>query len=83
MRECAEAQSKDFGLIATDKGWNGAYKSQIRWGRGELMRFAVFLGGNGGANPKHAVLFAQDVPPSNVVRIIDRFVRSLLLPPLA
>lgn len=23
MRECAEAQSKDFGLIATDKGWNG------------------------------------------------------------
>ncbi len=21
-RECAEAQSKDFGLIATDKGWN-------------------------------------------------------------
>jgi len=24
VRECAEAQSKDFGLIATDKGWNGA-----------------------------------------------------------
>lgn len=23
VRECAEAQSKDFGLIATDKGWNG------------------------------------------------------------
>ncbi len=22
VRECAEAQSKDFGLIATDKGWN-------------------------------------------------------------
>lgn len=22
IRECAEAQSKDFGLIATDKGWN-------------------------------------------------------------
>ena len=22
MRECAEAQSKDFGLIATEKGWN-------------------------------------------------------------
>src|SRR5690606_30728732 len=21
-RECAEAQSKDFGLIATEKGWN-------------------------------------------------------------
>lgn len=22
VRECAEAQAKDFGLIATDKGWN-------------------------------------------------------------
>jgi nitrite reductase (NADH) large subunit len=22
MRECAEAQSKDFGIIATEKGWN-------------------------------------------------------------
>ena len=22
VRECAEAQSKDFGVIATDKGWN-------------------------------------------------------------
>lgn len=22
VRECAEAQGKDFGLIATDKGWN-------------------------------------------------------------
>ena len=22
MRECAEAQSKDFGLVATEKGWN-------------------------------------------------------------
>jgi hypothetical protein len=25
VRECAEAQSKDFGLIATDKGWNSEY----------------------------------------------------------
>jgi nitrite reductase (NAD(P)H) len=54
-RECAEAQSKDFGLIATDKGWN------------------LFLAGNGGTNPRHATLFAQDLPPSRVVRIIDRF----------
>ena len=22
IRECAEAQSKDFGLIATEQGWN-------------------------------------------------------------
>ncbi|KAG1736104.1 uncharacterized protein EDB91DRAFT_1142842 [Suillus paluster] len=55
VRECAEAQSKDFGLIATDKGWN------------------IFLAGNGGSNPRHATLFATDVPPSKVVRILDRF----------
>ncbi|KAI0081228.1 nitrite reductase [Panus rudis PR-1116 ss-1] len=55
VRECAEAQGKDFGLIATDKGWN------------------IFVCGNGGANPKHAVLFAKDVPPTQVIRILDRF----------
>ncbi|GAA5984125.1 hypothetical protein JCM10908_006060 [Rhodotorula pacifica] len=55
VRECAEAQSKDFGLIATDKGWN------------------IFIGGNGGANPKHAILFAKDVPPTKVVRLLDRY----------
>ncbi|KAF8137709.1 hypothetical protein EV363DRAFT_1318672 [Boletus edulis] len=55
VRECAEAQSKDFGLIATDKGWN------------------IFVAGNGGTNPRHATLFAKDVPPSKVVRILDRF----------
>jgi nitrite reductase (NAD(P)H) len=59
VRECAEAQSKDFGLIATDKGWN------------------VFIGGNGGMKPRHAILFAQDVPPSKVVRIIDRYVSNV------
>ncbi|KAJ3475533.1 hypothetical protein NLI96_g11777 [Meripilus lineatus] len=52
VRECAEAQGKDFGLIATDKGWN---------------RFET------GATPRHATLFARDVPPSKVVRILDRF----------
>src|ERR1700748_1874850 len=38
-RECAEAQSKDFGVIATDKGWN------------------LYVCGNGGMRPQHAVLF--------------------------
>jgi nitrite reductase (NAD(P)H) len=35
--------------------------------------FSVFICGNGGANPRHATLFAKDVPPSKVVRILDRF----------
>lgn len=55
VRECAEAQSKDFGLIATDKGFN------------------IFVGGNGGATPRHCDLLAKDVPPDDVVPILDRY----------
>lgn len=55
IRECAEAQGKDFGLIGTDKGWN------------------IFICGNGGVTPRHATLFANDVPPSKVITILDRF----------
>ena len=55
VRECAEAQNKDFGLIATDKGYN------------------VFVGGNGGAKPRHSELLAKDVPPDDVVPILDRY----------
>ncbi|KAF5354806.1 hypothetical protein D9756_005269 [Leucocoprinus leucothites] len=61
VRECAEAQGKDFGIIATDKGWN------------------IFVGGNGGANPRHAELLAKDVPPSKVIRIIDRFLAYYIM----
>lgn len=35
---------------------------------------AVYIGGNGGANPRHAHLFAKDVPPTKVIRILDRFI---------
>ena len=55
VRECAEAQNKDFGLIATEKGFN------------------VFVGGNGGAKPRHSELLAKDVPPDDVVPILDRY----------
>ncbi len=55
IRECAEAQNKDFGLIATEKGFN------------------VFVGGNGGAKPRHSELLAQDIPPDDVVPILDRY----------
>ena len=55
VRECAEAQNKDFGLIATDKGFN------------------LFVGGNGGAKPRHSELLAKDVPPDDVIPIIDRY----------
>ncbi|CAJ0635803.1 6306_t:CDS:2 [Entrophospora sp. SA101] len=55
IRECAEAQGKDFGLIATDKGFN------------------VYVCGNGGAKPKHAVLLAKDVPEELCIKYLDRF----------
>ncbi|APA06876.1 hypothetical protein sscle_02g016460 [Sclerotinia sclerotiorum 1980 UF-70] len=55
VRECAEAQNKDFGLIATEKGFN------------------IFVGGNGGATPRHSELLAKDVPPDNVIPILDRY----------
>lgn len=54
-RECAEARGKDFGVIATEKGYN------------------VYVCGNGGTNPKHAVLLAPDVPQELCVKYLDRF----------
>ncbi|MEW1641884.1 nitrite reductase large subunit NirB [Streptomyces sp. NPDC091219] len=54
-RECAEARSKDFGIIATAAGWN------------------LYVGGNGGATPRHADLLAKDLSDAELVRLIDRF----------
>ncbi|RNL81836.1 nitrite reductase large subunit NirB [Halostreptopolyspora alba] len=54
-RECAEARSKDFGIIATENGWN------------------LYVGGNGGFNPRHAQLLASDLDSATLVRYIDRF----------
>jgi nitrite reductase (NADH) large subunit len=54
-RECAEAQSKDVGVIATEAGWN------------------LYVGGNGGMRPRHAVLLAEDLDDEALVRAIDRF----------
>lgn len=55
IRECAEAQSKDFGIIATEKGWN------------------LFVCGNGGSKPQHALLIAADASSEDVIKYIDRF----------
>ncbi len=54
-RECAEAQGKDFGVIATERGWN------------------VYVCGNGGMKPQHAVLLAADLDKETVIRYLDRF----------
>ncbi len=55
IRECAEAQSKDFGIIATEKGWN------------------LFVCGNGGSKPQHAILLASDIDEATCVKYLDRF----------
>jgi nitrite reductase (NADH) large subunit len=54
-RECAEAQSKDVGVIATENGWN------------------LYVGGNGGMRPRHAVLIATDLNDERLVKLIDRY----------
>jgi nitrite reductase (NADH) large subunit len=54
-RECAEARGKDFGVIATEKGWN------------------LYVGGNGGFRPAHAVEFAIDLDTETLLRYLDRF----------
>jgi nitrite reductase (NADH) large subunit len=54
-RECAEAQGKDVGVIATEKGWN------------------LYVCGNGGMKPKHALLLASDLDDATLIRHIDRF----------
>ncbi|TGL53625.1 nitrite reductase large subunit [Leptospira meyeri] len=55
IRECAEARGKDFGIIATERGWN------------------LYFGGNGGVNPKHAILFAEDLDEDTCIKYIDRY----------
>jgi len=55
IRECAEAQSKDFGIIATEKGWN------------------LYVCGNGGSKPQHALLLANDISSETCIKYIDRF----------
>jgi nitrite reductase (NADH) large subunit len=54
-RECAEVMSKDFGLIATDQGWN------------------LYVGGNGGAFPRHADLLVRDIDRETAIRYLDRY----------
>jgi len=53
-RECAEAQGKDIGVIATEAGYN------------------LYVGGNGGAKPRHAELFAVDLDEATLIRYVDR-----------
>jgi nitrite reductase (NADH) large subunit len=54
-RECAEAQGKDVGVIATERGWN------------------LYVAGNGGMTPRHAVLLSSDLDTDTLIRQIDAF----------
>lgn len=35
--------------------------------------FNIFVGGNGGAKPRHSELLAKDIPPEQVMSVIDRY----------
>lgn len=61
VRECAEAQGKDFGMIATENGYN------------------LYVGGNGGASPVHAELFATDIDEDTVIKYLDRYLMYYIL----
>ena len=61
VRECAEAQGKDFGLVATEGGYN------------------LYVGGNGGAKPRHADLLAADLDEDTAIRYIDRFLMYYIM----
>ena len=61
VRECAEAQGKDFGLVATERGYN------------------LYVGGNGGAKPRHADLLAVDLDEETAIRYIDRFLMYYIM----
>ncbi len=61
VRECAEAQGKDFGLVATEHGYN------------------LYVGGNGGARPRHADLLAADLDEVTAIRYIDRFLMYYIM----
>jgi nitrite reductase (NADH) large subunit len=54
-RECAEAQGKDFGVVATERGWN------------------LYVCGNGGMRPQHAVLLGESLDTDTLIRTVDRF----------
>ncbi|HEY9711706.1 MAG TPA: hypothetical protein V6D48_26085, partial [Oculatellaceae cyanobacterium] len=45
----------DFGIIATEKGWN------------------LYVCGNGGMKPQHAVLLAEDIDKETLIKYLDRF----------
>lgn len=60
IRECAEARCKDFGVIATESGWN------------------LYVCGNGGANPRHAVLLAEGIDNKTCIQYLDRFLMFYL-----
>ena len=61
VRECAEAQGKDFGLVATERGYN------------------LYVGGNGGAKPRHADLLGADLDEETAIRYIDRFLMYYIM----
>lgn len=60
IRECAEARCKDFGVIATETGWN------------------LYVAGNGGAKPKHAILLAEGIDKATCIQYLDRYLMFYL-----
>lgn len=73
VRECAEAQSKELVHPTRPRRllliMNSFSFGLIATDKG----FNIFVGGNGGAKPRHAELLARDIAPSEVIPILDRY----------
>ena len=73
VRECAEAQSKESVTSSAD----GSIILLIPLPSFGLIAtekgYNILVGGNGGAKPRHTELLAKDVPPEEVIPLLDRY----------
>ncbi|KAI9816196.1 MAG: hypothetical protein M1827_001797 [Pycnora praestabilis] len=74
VRECAEAQNKESVFDLTFPSSRADANPYYSFGLIATEKgFNIFVGGNGGSKPRHSELLAKDVPPDDVVPILDRY----------
>lgn len=72
VRECAEAQNKEF-VRPTDIRSTLANRPHSFGLIATEKGYNIFVGGNGGAKPRHSELLAKDILPEDVIPLIDRY----------
>lgn len=73
VRECAEAQSKEY-VLSSYPYTTLATNYTLSFGLIATENgYNIYIAGNGGAKPRHAELLIKDVPTEDVVPILDRY----------